>query len=80
MNPERSTLSRIVSKKLKKLTNKPLDSRCRKPLMEQCQSMTNGIESELGSKAIQIHLHREEGHFDELEKWKPNLHGHIVFD
>ena len=48
--------------------------------MKECKSMVTRIESELGPKAIQIHLHKDEGHLDEGGKWKPNLHGHIVFD
>ncbi len=39
--------------------------------------MATGIESEPGPKAIQIHLHKDEGHLDEGGKWKPDLHGHI---
>ncbi len=48
--------------------------------IERCKSMAKRIESNLGPKAVQIHLHRDEGHFDSGGKWKPNLHGHIVFD
>lgn len=38
------------------------------------------IEKEFGIKPFQIHLHRDEGHTDDGGKWKPNLHGHVIFN
>lgn len=40
----------------------------------QCQA-------EFGIRAMQIYIHRDEGHKDKTTgKWKSNLHAHIVFD
>jgi len=36
-----------------------------------------------GIKAIQIHMHKDEGHYENIEdpaSWKPNLHAHIIWD
>ena len=35
-------------------------------------------EEKWGIKALQIHIHRDEGHM-RAKDWKPNLHAHIVF-
>ncbi|MCR9252075.1 MAG: plasmid recombination protein [bacterium] len=49
--------------------------------MQDCKSMSDELESKFGIKAFQIHLHRDEGHYNaETKEWKPNLHGHILFD
>ena len=36
-----------------------------------------------GITAIQIHIHKDEGHFenpDDVSTWQPNLHAHIIWD
>jgi len=41
------------------------------------------VESRWGIKAIQIHLHKDEGHYEDLadkQSWKPNYHAHIIWD
>ena len=41
------------------------------------------VEARWGIKAIQIHLHKDEGHYeDPVNKkfWKPNYHAHIIWD
>jgi len=41
------------------------------------------VESRWGIKAIQIHLHKDEGHYenpDDKQSWKPNYHAHIIWD
>ena len=41
------------------------------------------VEARWGIKAIQIHLHKDEGHYEDLadkNSWKPNYHAHIVWD
>ena len=41
------------------------------------------VEARWGIKAIQIHIHRDEGHYEAPEddrSWKPNLHAHIIWD
>tara|TARA_R110000744_G_scaffold380545_1_gene501903 strand:- start:281 stop:1126 length:846 start_codon:yes stop_codon:yes gene_type:complete len=40
-----------------------------------------GVEKEFGIKAIQLAVHRDEGHYHpESKRWKPNYHAHVVFD
>jgi len=40
-----------------------------------------GISERFGIKPIQIHLHRDEGHYEkDTNVWKPNLHAHVVFE
>lgn len=51
--------------------------------MQQLQEFCARCQKEFGIKAIQIHIHRDEGHYQNpahMEGWKPNLHAHIVFD
>ena len=41
------------------------------------------VEFRWGIKAIQIHLHKDEGHYenpDDKQSWKPNYHAHIIWD
>lgn len=41
------------------------------------------VESRWGIKAIQIFLHKDEGHYEnpaDKKTWKPNYHAHIVWD
>ena len=47
--------------------------------MDQLQEFAQKAEQRFGIKAIQIHMHKDEGHQGSQE-WKPNLHAHIVFD
>jgi hypothetical protein len=47
--------------------------------MEDVKDMCNAIKDEFGINTFQIHLHKDEGHTKDGE-WKPNLHGHVVFD
>ncbi len=48
--------------------------------MEDLQHFCRLCKERWGITAIQIFLHRDEGHYDEEGEWKPNLHAHIVFD
>lgn len=49
--------------------------------MEQVEKFGELCRQELGITPIQLHIHRDEGHYDSATKeWKPNLHAHIVFD
>ena len=44
---------------------------------------TRKVESRWGIRAIQIHLHKDEGHYEnpeDMESWKPNYHAHIIWD
>jgi uncharacterized protein YdaU (DUF1376 family) len=41
------------------------------------------VESRWGIKALQVHLHRDEGHYEipgDDSTWKPNYHAHIIWD
>ena len=44
---------------------------------------TKEVEKKWGIKALQVHLHRDEGHFEnpaDENTWVPNYHAHIVWD
>ena len=51
--------------------------------MEDLLRFTDAVQERWGIRAIQIHIHRDEGHFEESEgrrRWLPNHHAHIVWD
>ena len=51
--------------------------------MEDLLNYVNRVHERWGIKAIQIHMHRDEGHYENPEDkstWKPNLHAHIIWD
>jgi predicted DNA-binding protein YlxM (UPF0122 family) len=40
-----------------------------------------GLSEKFGIRPIQIHLHRDEGHYEKhTNVWKSNLHAHVVFE
>ena len=44
---------------------------------------TRMVETRWGIKALQVHLHRDEGHYEipgDDSTWKPNYHTHIIWD
>ena len=44
---------------------------------------TRMVETRWGIKALQVHLHRDEGHYEipgDDSTWKPNYHAHIIWD
>ena len=44
---------------------------------------TRMVETRWGIKAFQVHLHRDEGHYEipgDDSTWKPNYHAHIIWD
>lgn len=47
--------------------------------MEQLRQLARNLETRFGIKTMQIHVHRDEGHWREGE-WHPNLHAHMLFD
>lgn len=48
---------------------------------EDLRRLGEKLEKEFGIKTIQAYVHKDEGHYDKDNgKWKPNLHGHMVFD
>lgn len=51
--------------------------------MEQLQHFADICQQRFGITAIQIHLHRDEGHYPDPNDgttWKPNYHAHIIWD
>lgn len=51
--------------------------------MQDLFRLKEELEKKLGIKTIQIHIHRDEGHYRSKassENWKPNFHAHMVFD
>ena len=51
--------------------------------MDDLLNYVNRVHEKWGIKAIQIHMHRDEGHYENPEDkstWKPNLHAHIIWD
>jgi len=48
---------------------------------EDLKKVVLGVEKEFGIKAVQLHVHRDEGHYSIMDgKWKPNLHAHVIFE
>jgi len=44
---------------------------------------TEKVRQRWGVRAIQIHIHKDEGHYtnpDDPSTWQPNLHAHIIWD
>ena len=44
---------------------------------------TKEVEKKWGIKALQVHLHRDEGHYEvpgDEKTWVPNYHAHIIWD
>ncbi len=51
--------------------------------MKDLLKFTDNVQERWGIDAIQIHIHRDEGHYEDVDRrmgWKPNLHAHIVWD
>ena len=51
--------------------------------MADLQKYTEKVHERWGIRAIQIHIHKDEGHYDNPDDpstWKPNLHAHIIWD
>ena len=51
--------------------------------MADLQKYTEKVCQRWGVRAIQIHIHKDEGHYtnpDDPATWKPNLHAHIIWD
>lgn len=51
--------------------------------MDDLLRYVNKVHEKWGITAIQIHMHRDEGHYENPEDkstWKPNLHAHIIWD
>ena len=51
--------------------------------MSDLQKYTQKVQERWGVRAIQIHIHKDEGHYtnpDDPSTWHPNLHAHIIWD
>lgn len=51
--------------------------------MDDLLKYTYKVQKRCGVRAIQIHMHKDEGHYenpDDPTTWKPNLHAHIIWD
>ena len=51
--------------------------------MNDLLKYTKKVQERWGVRAIQIHIHKDEGHYenpDDPATWKPNLHAHIIWD
>ena len=51
--------------------------------MDDLLNYVNQVHEKWGIRAIQIHMHRDEGHYENPEDkstWKPNFHAHIIWD
>ena len=51
--------------------------------MADLRKYTQKVQERWGVRAIQIHIHKDEGHYtnpDDLSIWQPNLHAHIIWD
>ena len=51
--------------------------------MDDLLEYARKVNERWGIRAIQIHIHRDEGHFENPEDkstWQPNLHAHIIWD
>ena len=51
--------------------------------MDDLLHYVNRVHEKWGIRAIQIHMHKDEGHYENPEDkstWQPNLHAHIIWD
>ena len=51
--------------------------------MADLQKYTKKVQERWGIRAIQIHIHKDEGHYtnpEDKSTWQPNLHAHIIWD
>jgi hypothetical protein len=48
--------------------------------IEDLKNLGKVLEAKFGVRTFQAYIHRDEGHYDKNQKWKQNLHGHMVFD
>ena len=51
--------------------------------MNDLLKYTKKVQERWGVRAIQIHIHKDDGHYenpDDPATWKPNLHAHIIWD
>ena len=52
-------------------------------MMNELMMYAERVHERWGIRAIQIHIHRDEGHYENPDvptTWEPNLHAHIIWD
>ncbi len=51
--------------------------------LKELLRFTRMVETRWGIKALEVHFHRDEGHYEipgDDSTWKPNYHAHIIWD
>ena len=51
--------------------------------MDDLLEYTRKVNERWGIRAIQIHIHKDEGHYEDINdpaSWEPNYHAHIIWD
>lgn len=48
--------------------------------IDDMHRVKDAIYEHFGIRTFQIYMHRDEGHFNEADEWKPNLHAHFLFN
>lgn len=47
---------------------------------DDLRKVVNDFKRKFKIKLIGLHIHRDEGHYDEKNVWKPNLHAHLLIE
>ena len=48
--------------------------------MDDLRAFAKDMQQRFGVQTLQIHIHEDEGHTDDIGRWIPNRHAHFVFD
>jgi hypothetical protein len=79
----RETYQRLIGQKMQK-TAAPLREGVivldEQATLSDVQNFCERIQQRFGIKTLQIHVHEDEGHTDDIGRWIPNRHAHVVFD
>lgn len=47
---------------------------------EDLKEVAIKFQKKFKAKIVGLHIHRDEGHYDENKAWKPNLHAHLLIE
>lgn len=47
---------------------------------EDLKEVAGQFQKKFKAKIVGLHIHRDEGHYDENKIWKPNLHAHLLIE
>lgn len=47
---------------------------------EDLKEVAGQFQKKFKAKIVGLHIHRDEGHYDENKAWKPNLHAHLLIE